>query len=145
MSDIEDVGESPLNAKRETHWKEGVSANPEGRPVGKKNLKRRSRMRQTLTHLYGLQADCIEIIKLSLKPSAKEEDQIDKTRLETAKFVIKAIESFNNTCLKEELAIINLEGKNQASADEVKENQAETPAATNFSMDMDVVKSNLKH
>jgi len=144
MSDLEDVGESPLPNKRETHWKAGESANPEGRPVGKKNLKRRSRMRQTLTHLYGLQADCIEIIKLSLKkPAGKEEDQIDKTRLETAKFVIKAIESFNNTCLKEELAIINLEGKDQASADEVKDNQAETPVATNFSMDM--VESNLKH
>lgn len=143
MSDIEDVGESPLNTKRETHWKEGISANPEGRTPGKKNLKRRSRMRQTLTHLYGLQADCIEIIKLSLKPAGKEEDQIDKTRLETAKFVIKAIESFNNTCLKEELAIINLEGKDPTSADEVKDNQAETTVATNFSMDL--LESNLKH
>lgn len=156
MSYNEDVGESPIRktTRSETTWKPGESANPEGRVKGSKNAKPRSKMRSTLAKLYSLEKEACEIIRLSLQPPIKEKDengkdigtkpQVDKVQLDTAKFVVKAIESFNNTCLKEEMAILGIKMKDEASGNELEENQEDkVEAPQGFSMDM--AENTLKH
>jgi hypothetical protein len=148
MSEIEDVGDSPF--ANETSWKGGVSANPNGRPKGVKNAKPRSKMRSTLTKLYTLEKDAVDIIRDSLKVKKDAEGnkvETDKTQLDTAKFVIKAIESFNNTCLREEMAIVGIRAKDDNAANELEENQsvASEPAVNTGNFSMDMVESNLKH
>lgn len=133
----EDVGESPI---RTTVWQSGESPNPEGRPRGKRNVKPRSKMRTTLSKLYDLQKDATDIIRDSLLPKYDSEGkkiEIDKTVLETAKFVINKIESLNNSCLKEEMAIIGIKLKDKESGNDLETNQdVDIPEAVNFSMDM---------
>lgn len=133
----EDVGESPIRA---TVWQAGESANPEGRPKGKRNVKPRSKMRTTLSKLYDLQKDATDIIRDSLLPKYDAEGkkiEVDKTVLETAKFVINKIESLNNSCLKEEMAIIGIKLKDQESGNDLERNQdVEVPPELNFSLDM---------
>lgn len=132
----EDVGESPI---RTTVWQAGESANPEGRPKGKRNVKPRSRMRTTLSKLYDLQKDATDIIRDSLLPKLDADGKkidIDKSVLETAKFVINKIESLNNSCLKEEMAIIGIKLKDQESGIELERNQDVEETPVNFSMDM---------
>lgn len=156
MSDNEDVGESPIRktTRSETTWKPGESANPEGRVKGSKNTKPRSKMRSTLAKLYSLEKEACEIIRLSLQPPIKEKDengkeigtkpQVDKVQLDTAKFVVKAIESFNNTCLKEELAILGIKMKDEASGNDLEENQ-EIPLEVPQGFSMDMAENTLKH
>lgn len=133
----EDVGESPI---RVTVWQSGESANPDGRPKGKRNTKPRSKMRTTLSKLYDLQKDATDIIRDSLLPKYDSEGkkiEVDKTVLETAKFVINKIESLNNSCLKEEMAIIGIKLKDQESGNELERNQdVDITAPLNFSLDM---------
>lgn len=156
MSDNEDVGESPIRktTRSETTWKPGESANPEGRVKGSKNAKPRSKMRSTLAKLYSLEKEACEIIRLSLQPPIKEKDengkdigtkpQVDKTQLDTAKFVVKAIESFNNTCLKEELAILGIKMKDEPAGDDLEKNQ-EAPLEVPQGFSMDMAENTLKH
>lgn len=133
----EDVGESPIRA---TVWQSGESANPDGRPKGKRNVKPRSKMRTTLSKLYDLQKDATDIIRDSLLPKRDVDGnkiEVDKTVLETAKFVINKIESLNNSCLKEEMAIIGIKLKDQESGNELERNQdVDLPTPLNFSLDM---------
>ena len=156
MSDNEDVGESPIRktTRSETTWKPGESANPEGRVKGSKNAKPRSKMRSTLAKLYSLEKEACEIIRLSLQTPIKEKDengkeigtkpQVDKVQLDTAKFVVKAIESFNNTCLKEELAILGIKMKDEPAGDDLEKNQ-EAPLEVPQGFSMDMAENTLKH
>ncbi len=150
-----DVTDSPIdeiNAKRGPKnqlWKKGdPSPNPNGRRgngnnAGKKG-KPRSRMRNTLGKLYELEALAVEVIKEHLeRKDAKKTDE-EKSRLDVAKFVVKSIESYNNTCLREELAILGVREKNEKNADDLEDNQSVEDAATSrFSME--IAESTLKH
>lgn len=136
----ESVGESPL---RDTRFKPGVSGNPGGRPKGAKN-KPRSKMRSTLEKLYTVQEDAIEIIKQELTGKNSEGETVKappKAKVDIAKFVIKAIESYNNTCLREESLILGVQEKgNSEGARALEENQEEDgpPALPpGFSLDME--------
>lgn len=144
--EVEDVGESPIQS---TKWAAGESANPEGRPKGVRNVKPRSKMRNTLSRLYSLQNDAIDIIKESLKPPARDKDgnkiEVDRTQLDTAKFVVKAIESYNNNCLKEELAILGIKDKDPEAGKNLEESQEDKDPKSNFSMDMEALPTTLKH
>lgn len=138
-TDIEDVGESPIRKGNDTTWQAGESANPSGRPKGKRSVKPRSKMRTTLSKLYDLQPDAIQIIKDSMKPKFDSEGkkiEVDKVILETAKYVVNKIESLNNSCLKEEMAIVGLKMKDNEAGDEIEKNQDDVPAPSNFSLDM---------
>lgn len=145
MNEHEDIGESYLDS--ETTWQAGESGNPAGRPKGKKNVKPRSRMRTTLTKLYTLQEDSVEIIRRSLQPPSKDVEAVGKVQLDTAKFVIKAIESLNNTCLREEMAIMGVKLKDESMAQELAANQTttQTKAAELGTFSMDMVEDNIKH
>ena len=132
----ESVGDSPLN---DTRFQPGVSGNPGGRPKGSKN-KPRSRMRNTLEKLYTIQDDAIETIRHELTGKDKDGEPVKaptKNKVEIAKFVIKAIESYNNTCLSEEKAILNVKEKDPAGARDLEENQEHPVAPPGFSLEMD--------
>lgn len=143
MSEIEDVGISPLEEARDTKFKPGKSGNPAGRPKGSGRAK--SRMRTTLTKLYSIESEAIELIRQSMTGKDAKGDPVSKPptkdKVDMAKFVIKAIESFNNTCLREEMAIIGVRDKgNEAGADELASNQEDGLDATKtgaFSLDME--------
>lgn len=137
---VEDVGVSPLEEARDTRFQKGKSGNPAGRPKG--SGKAKSRMRTTLTKLYSIESEAIELIRQSMTGKDKDGNPVkdpSKEKVDMAKFVVKAIESLNNTCLREEMAIINVRDKgNNDGADELENNQA-APVATAsgaFSMDM---------
>lgn len=137
---VEDVGVSPLEEERDTRFQKGKSGNPAGRPKG--SGKAKSRMRTTLTKLYSIESEAIELIRQSMTGKDKDGNPVkdpSKDKVDMAKFVVKAIESLNNTCLREEMAIINVRDKgNNEGADELESNQS-TPVATAsgaFSMDM---------
>lgn len=148
MSDIEDIGVSPLSEAHSTKFQPGKSGNPAGRPKG--SGKAKSRMRTTLTKLYSIESDAIELIRQSM--TGKDKDGIavtkapTKEKVDMAKFVIKAIESLNNTCLREEMAIIGIRDKgNESGASELESNQEVGLDATKtgvFSLDME---SETKH
>lgn len=148
MNENEDVGEGLIEAKESGIWQAGESANPSGRPRGSKNARPRSKMRTTLTKLYTLQADAIDIIKESLKtPQKGVAPVVDKTQLDTAKFVIKAIESLNNTCLREEMAILGVKQKDVGDADLLEKGQLESDGKPEKlkSFSMDQLASDIKH
>lgn len=134
---MEDVGESPLH---DTRFQPGVSGNPAGRPKGSKRA--RSKMRGTLTKLYAIEEDAIELIRQEMTGKDKDGNKVDppaKNKVDMAKFIVKAIESLNNTCLREEMAIMGVRDKNKENADELEANQAITEHATDsgmFSLDM---------
>lgn len=140
-ADYEDVGESPIG--NDTRWEAGQSGNPNGRPKGKANSKPRSKMRTTLSKLYDIQADAIELIRqqmtgkdsngIAVEPPAKD-------KVDMAKFVVKTIESLNNTCLREEALILGIREKGDPEgAKGLEESQAQQTATETgaFSMDMD--------
>lgn len=123
-----------------TAFKKGVSGNCRGRPKAgtEKTLKGkpRSKMRSTLSKLYDLEGLACDVIKEHLEGKDKKKTDEEKSRLDVAKFVIKSIESLNNTCLREELAVIGLREKNKEAADEVEDSQSVEPAGQNFSLEM---------
>lgn len=148
MDEYENVGDSPLEDTNSGTWKAGESANPAGRPKGSKNTKPRSKMRSTLTKLYTLQADAVDIIRESLKAPVKGSQKVvDKTQLDTAKFVIKAIESLNNTCLREEMAIMGVRVKDSDAAEVLAAGQRdEDPKAEELgTFSMEMVENQIKH
>ncbi|ANA49248.1 hypothetical protein PMW_123 [Pseudomonas phage phiPMW] len=131
----EDVGESPLHAG---HFKPGQSGNPAGRPKGTKN-KPRSKMRVTLEKLYTIQDDAIETIRHELTGKDKDGNPVKappKTKVDMAKFVVKAIESYNNTCLAEETKILNVKKDDPQGAEQLTENQQDKPIQPGFSLSM---------
>ncbi len=131
-----------------TAWQKGCpSPNAAGRPKKgqeKANAKPRSKMRNTLGKLYELEGLACEVIKEHLeRKDAKKSDE-EKSRLDVAKFVIKTIESLNNTCLREELAVLGIREKNQENADALEENNSvEDVAPSKFSMEL--AETTLKH
>ncbi len=140
----EDVGESPIN---DTRWKAGESANPNGRPKGKANSKPRSKMRTTLSKLYDIQAEAIELIRQQMTGKDGKGNEVEapaKDKVDMAKFVVKTIESLNNTCLREEALILGIREKgNPEGAQALEESQAQTAEETGaFSMDQE---SQTKH
>lgn len=147
MDESEDIGVSPIEAQNEGVWQAGESGNPAGRPKGSKNSRPRSKMRTTLTKLYTLQADAIDIIKESLKKPVKGTPPVvDKVQLDTAKFVIKAIESLNNTCLREEMAILGVKQRDAGDGDILASNQLDESKSEKLkAFSMDQVESDIKH
>lgn len=153
INNNEDVSESPIDDEipkrgpKNQLWKKGApSPNPKGRPPKgqEKKGKPRSRMRNTLGKLYELEAVAVEVIKEHLERKDAKKTEEEKSRLDVAKFVIKSIESYNNTCLREELAILGVREKNEKNADDLEDNQAVEDAATSrFSME--IAESTLKH
>lgn len=142
LFDEEDVGESPLNEaaeRRDTRFKPGQSGNPAGRPKG--SGKARSRMRSTLRELYSMQEDALDIIRMSITGRDKEGNRIPKPSKEDvdlAKYVIKTIESYNNSCLREEGQIIGIRDKgNVEGAAELAANQSQPAHVSGaFSLEM---------
>lgn len=122
----------------DTQFAKGVSGNAAGRPRGSKNSKPRSQMRSTLAQLYPLSKQAIAIIEESLKKKTKEEmTAVDKERLATARFVVKAIESINASCLREEMTIMGIREKDERAADEVMEElEQDEVAPSRFSLNM---------
>lgn len=142
----EDVGESPINDGR---FQPGVSGNPAGRPKGGKNGKPRSKMRTTLAKLYEIQGPAIELVRQALTGKDANGNVCvapDKDKVDMAKWVVTKIESLNNTCLREEMAIQGVRSKNAEDAAALEENQQETSKAHetgNFSLDL--VETQIKH
>lgn len=146
MYEDEDIGESPINDGR---FQPGVSGNPAGRPRGSKNGKPRSKMRTTLAKLYEIQGPAIELVRQALTGKDAQGNVCatpDKDKVDMAKWVVTKIESLNNTCLREEMAIQGVRAKSQEDADQLAENQQETGKANetgNFSLDL--VATQIKH
>lgn len=138
----EDMGESPLHEERDTRFKPGVSGNPAGRPKGSKSGPR-SKMRTQLMKLCELQPDAIEILRIQMtgKNSAGEKVvEPSKEKVDMAKFIVKSIESLNNTCLREEMAILGVRDKGDADgAKQLEDNQKEADAISTgaFSLEME--------
>ena len=144
----EDMGLSPLHEERDTNgtggtrFKPGTSGNPAGRPKGLKNGPR-SKMRTQLVKLCELQPDALEILRISMtgKNSAGQAVSVPtKDKVEMAKFIVKSIESLNNTCLREEMAILGVRDKGNAEgAAQLEDNQKEAEAVSTgaFSLDME--------
>lgn len=130
----ESVGDSPLE---DTKFQPGTSGNPGGRPKGSKN-KPRSKMRTSLEKLYTIQDDAIETIRHQLTGKDKDGNTVkppSKDKVDMAKFVIKAIESYNSSCLSEEKLILGVKEKDPVGGQAMTENsQDTTPPA--FSLDM---------
>lgn len=145
----EDVGESPIG--NDTKWETGISGNPNGRPKGKPNAKPRSKMRTTLSKLYTIQGEAIELIRQQMTgkdSNGKPVEAPAKDRVDMAKFVVKTIESLNNTCLREEALILGVREKGDvAGAEALEENQSQQSAVDTgaFSMDMETVETAVKH
>lgn len=141
MNQYEDMGESPLHVERDTRFPKGVSGNPAGRPKGSGKKNPRSKMRTQLAKLCELQPDALEILRISMtgKNSAGEPAQMTKEKVDMAKFVVNKIESLNNTCLREEMAILGVRDKgNEEGANQLEDNQSAEAASTGaFSMEMD--------
>ena len=119
--------------------KGGTSPNENGRPTKgneKANAKPRSKMRSTLSKLYELESLACEVIKEHLERKDANKTDSEKSRLDVAKFVIKSIESLNNTCLREELAVLGIREKNQEAADDIEANNAIEEAPSKFSMEL---------
>ena len=119
--------------------KGGSSPNENGRPTKgneKANAKPRSKMRSTLSKLYELESLACEVIKEHLERKDANKTDSEKSRLDVAKFVIKSIESLNNTCLREELAVLGIREKNQEAADDIEANNAIEEAPSKFSMEL---------
>lgn len=137
----EDMGVSPLH-ERDTRFQPGVSGNPAGRPKGSKSGPR-SKMRTQLVKLCELQPDALEILRISMtgKNSAGEAVNVpSKDKVDMAKFIVKSIESLNNTCLREEMAILGVRDKGNAEgAAQLEDNQKEAEATSTgaFSLDME--------
>jgi len=137
----EDMGVSPLH-ERDTRFQPGTSGNPAGRPKGSKSGPR-SKMRAQLVKLCELQPDALEILRISMtgKNSAGQAVSVPtKDKVEMAKFIVKSIESLNNTCLREEMAILGVRDKGNAEgAAQLEENQKEAEATSTgaFSLDME--------
>ena len=130
----ENVGDSPLE---DTKFQPGVSGNPGGRPKGSKN-KPRSKMRTSLEKLYTIQDDAIETIRHQLTGKDKDGNAVkppSKDKVDMAKFVIKAIESYNSSCLAEEKLILGVKEKDPAGGQALTDNSQETPPPS-FSLDM---------
>jgi len=136
----DEMGDSPLH-ENDTRFQPGVSGNPAGRPKGSGKKNPRSKMRTQLVKLCGLQDDALEIIRISMtgKNSSGEKVQVTKDKVDMAKFVVKSIESLNNTCLREEMAILGVRDKgNDEGARQLEDNQSETATSTGaFSLDME--------
>jgi len=131
-----------------TAWQKGCpSPNAAGRPKKgqeKVNAKPRSKMRNTLGKLYELEGLACEVIKEHLERKDAIKTDSEKSKLDVAKFVIKTIESLNNTCLREELAVLGIREKNQKDADDLEENNSvEDVAPSKFSMEL--AETTLKH
>lgn len=136
----ESVGDSPLT---DTRFAPGQSGNPGGRPKGSKN-KPRSRMRTSLDRLYTIQPDAIEIIRQQMTGKDSDGNPVKpptKDKVDMAKFVVKAVESYNNTCLREEMAILGVKEKNPENATTLSENQED--ATPTFSLEM--LEDEIKH
>lgn len=133
----EEIDESPLHS---TRFQPGQSGNPAGRPKG--SGKAKSRMRTTLKKLYEIEGDAVELLRQSMTGKDKNGNPVSapaKDKVDMAKFVVKAIESYNNTCLREEMAIIGVRDKgNENGADELERNQQLETAdkSGTFSMDL---------
>jgi hypothetical protein len=141
MNQYEDMGESPLHEERDTRFQPGVSGNPAGRPKGSGKKNPRSKMRTQLAKLCELQPDALEILRISMtgKNSDGQPATMTKEKVDMAKFVVNKIESLNNTCLREEMAILGVRDKgNDEGAKQLEENQsAEATATGAFSMDLE--------
>lgn len=137
----EEMGDSPLTEK-DTRFQPGVSGNPAGRPKGTRSGPR-SKMRTQLMKLCELQPDAIEILRIQMtgKNSAGETVvEPSKEKVDMAKFIVKSIESLNNTCLREEMAILGVRDKGDSEgAKQLEDNQKEPDATSTgaFSLDME--------
>lgn len=143
----EDIGESPIG--NDTRWEVGQSGNPNGRPKGKANSKPRSKMRTTLAKLYGIQAEAIELIRQQMTGkdvNGKAVDAPSKDKVDMAKFVVKTIESLNNTCLREEALILGIREKGDVvGATQLEENQSQQTAEDTGAFSMDMAEDQIKH
>lgn len=132
-----------------TAWPKGHCPNRKGRPKAgteKSKGKPRSKMRNTLSKVYSLEGIAVENIDkfLHMKEGDRELTPLEKSQLDMSKWVVKTIESLNNTCLREEMAILGIREKNKEDADDLEGNQSvEAEAPKNFSMEL--VESTLKH
>lgn len=123
-----------------TAWGKGVSGNARGRPkAGTEKIKGkpRSKMRNTLSKVYSLESIAVENIDKFLKMEEGDLTPLQKNQLDMSKWVVKTIESLNNTCLREEMAILGIREKNQENADTLEDNQSIEDAVTSkFSMEL---------
>lgn len=112
-----------------TRFKEGVSGNPAGRP--KENGRGRSKpisiIRRNLTKIRRLEDNALEILELSMMSEEQLEEiatlggvsastgrpltlqgGIKKAQVDSAKFIIKSIESMAKSATSDEIAELNL-------------------------------------
>lgn len=150
--EIENEMSEPLfneDGKRlpKTAWPKGKSGNPAGRPragTEKSKGKPRSRMRSTLTHLFELTPIAKDKLEKLLKMEEGKLTDLEKTQIDVSKWLIKTVESYSSTCLREELAVLGIREKNQENADALEENNSvEDVAPSKFSMEL--AETTLKH
>lgn len=135
----EDMSVSPI---LDTRFQPGVSGNPNGRPKGSGAKRPKSKMRGQLDQMCKLQPDALEIVRQQM--TGKDSDgnivpQPSKEKVDIAKYILNKIESINNSCLREELAILGVQKNDKEGAAMLEENQQQTEVATAsglFSMDL---------
>ena len=143
MSDENEMSEPLFNEEGrrvpKTAWPKGKSGNPAGRPragTEKSKGKPRSRMRSTLTHLFELTPIAKDKLEKLLKMEEGKLSDLEKTQIDVSKWLIKTVESYSSTCLREELAVLGIREKNQDSADAIEDNNAVEEMQSNFSMEL---------
>jgi hypothetical protein len=104
---------------KDTKFKQGSSGNLNGRPKGKV-AKPISRLRSTLNKLKQLEPDAIEVIEKSLlgksgvetKDDGETTEHVEKSQVDTAKWIITSIASLTRTAIAEETYRSDLQEKN---------------------------------
>ena len=136
--ETEDMGESPFN---DTRFQPGVSGNPAGRPKGSGKGRPRSKMRTQLSKTCELQEDALEIMRITMTGKNSQGIAVAspaKEKVDAAKFVLNKIESLNNSCLREEMAILGVRDKGNAEgAKQLEENQQDAASTGVFSLDLE--------
>lgn len=116
-----------MSARKNTQWKDGESGNPRGRPRGTGRAV--SRLRKTITALEELADTSVENIKKSV-----EGEEVDKTTLDTSKWVITTIPSLSRAATAEEQLRENVKARQEENDIRVKEAEAEIAKASGGSV-----------